>query len=225
MNALAAIAPIRVLLADGHGRSREAVSRAVARVPGTQLVGEAAGAEDAARQAVLLQPDVILVDVQHPGSTAVGLMRASCPDARIFVLAPFDQVDVLTEALRAGADGYFVKNLDDELLAHSVQRALDFGANGFNGRRGNGGSHHLRDERGERTGIAPGVPRAALSPREREILRRVALGESNKEIGRALGVAESTVKIHVQHILRKLKLSSRVQAAVYAAEHGLVERQ
>jgi two-component system nitrate/nitrite response regulator NarL len=115
-----------------------------------------------------------------------------------------------------------VKNLEDGLLVSSVQHALNGAV--VLAAAAHPDALHLRREDGARAAprLHGGAP---LSPREREILLGVARGESNKAIGRELGVAESTVKIHVQHILRKLKLTSRVQAAVYAAEHGLLPRE
>jgi two-component system nitrate/nitrite response regulator NarL len=121
------------------------------------------------------------------------------------------------KALRAGALGYLLKNIDSEFLVASLRRAAE-------------GESVISPEmtgklmREVRAGSSPAPANNALSPREREILRHLAKGASNKEIARALDVAESTVKIHVQHILRKLNLSSRVQAAVWAIEHGVAAK-
>jgi two-component system nitrate/nitrite response regulator NarL len=119
----------------------------------------------------------------------------------------------LIAAIRAGAAGYLLKNIDAEFLVSSVRRAA-------------AGQSVISAEMTDKlvTGVREGpqaVADGGLSPREKEILVQLARGDSNKEIARTLGVAESTVKIHVQHILRKLDLSSRVQAAVWAIEHGL----
>jgi two-component system nitrate/nitrite response regulator NarL len=131
----------------------------------------------------------------------------------------------LAAALRNGAQGYLLKTIDSEALAASIVRCMR-------------GESVVSPEMTAKLVAAfqslnapPAAPAAApetpadpivtLSPREKEILRHIARGASNKEIGRALDIAETTVKIHVQHILRKLNLSSRVQAAVYAAERGL----
>jgi two-component system nitrate/nitrite response regulator NarL len=130
-----------------------------------------------------------------------------------------ENAEDLLDSLRAGASGYLLKNIETETLLDSIRRAAD-------------GDSVISPQmtgklvRGlQAAGDAPlATEKDALSPREREILLHLAKGSSNKEIARNLDVAESTVKIHVQHILRKLNLSSRVQAAVYAIERGLAAR-
>jgi two-component system nitrate/nitrite response regulator NarL len=214
MNAVAEA--VRVYVVDDHASFRKVLSDAFAAVPGVEIVGANGDVSECIREVAALQPEVVLVDLHLPeraALTAVAAIRAACPDARILVLTLSEAADELSAALRAGADGYLVKNLEDALLVGAVRRAL-------NGAAVLAEAEHGDSLRLRATGRAP-LP-VPLSPREREILRRVAQGGSNKEIGRELGVAESTVKIHVQHILRKLKLTSRVQAAVYAAEHGLL---
>lgn len=207
---------VRVYVVDDHASFRRTLSHAFASVPGVEIVGANGDVAKCLREVAALQPEVVLVDLHLPeraALAAVSAIRAACPGARILVLALSEVADELSAALRAGADGYLVKNLEDALLVSTVRRALNGAA--VLAAAEHGDSFHLRSESGAH---AP----ASLSPREREILRRVAQGGSNKEIGRELGGAESTIKIHVQHILRKLKLTSRVQAAVYAAEHGLL---
>ena len=132
--------------------------------------------------------------------------------------AGIDGADDLAMALRAGARGYLLKNIDAAFLVTAIQRAA-------------AGESVMREAMTTklmqqfRAGAATPLPsdEARLTPREREILACLARGESNKEIARRLDLAESTVKIHVQNILKKLGLSSRVQAAVYAVEHGLTQ--
>jgi two-component system nitrate/nitrite response regulator NarL len=218
---------VRVFVVDDQAPFRSALVAALRGEQGLEVVGESGDAAECVRLAPSIRPDVILLDLEQPRAPildAVASLRRACPEARILVLTASEEADALSAALRAGADGYLVKNIEGALLLHTVRRALDGAAIlAAAAAAAHGEALHLRAENGERHRPVR-VPRAALSPREQEILRLVALGESNKEIGRALGVAESTVKIHVQHILRKLKLSSRVQAAVYAAEHGLVPK-
>lgn len=218
VNALAQA--VRVYVVDDQAAFRQVLSHAFADLPGVEIVGANGDVARSIREIAALKPEVVLVDLHLPeraALAAVAAIRAACPDARILMLTLSEVARELSAALRAGADGYLVKNLDDGLLFNAVRRLL------------NGVAVHAAAARGDSILVAAGgarVPQSAvvLSPREREILRRVAQGASNKEIGRELGVAESTVKIHVQHILRKLKLTSRVQAAVYAAEHGLLPR-
>jgi two-component system nitrate/nitrite response regulator NarL len=216
----------RLYMVDDHASFRRTFAVALRAVPGFDVVGETGDVGECIRAVAALQPEVVLVDLHLPERAAletVTAIRTACPDARILVLTLSEQAAELSAALHAGADGYLVKNLEDGLLVSSVQHALN-GAVVLAAAAAHAEALHLRREDGERTIHRPhgGVP---LSPREREILLRIARGESNKEVGRELGVAESTVKIHVQHILRKLKLTSRVQAAVYAAEHGLLPRE
>lgn len=132
------------------------------------------------------------------------------------MLSASDDTAAVAAGMRAGAAGYVLRGLDVELLAESLRRVGRSGKGNGNG-NGNGATGPTAGERGSSA--------AALSPRERETLCLVAEGWSNKEIARELRVAESTVKVHVQHILRKLKLTGRVQAAVFAAEIGLAPRR
>ena len=219
MNAVAEA--VRVYVVDGQASFRDVLSHAFAAAPGVEIVGATGDVGKCIREVAALQPEVVLVDLHLPERAAlavVSAIRAACPDARILVLALSEVADELSAALRAGADGYLVKNLEDALLVNSVRRVLN-GAAVLAAADGDS----LRLPRKGSARAAQRLPAPVLlSPREVEILRRVAQGGSNKEVGRKLGVAESTVKIHVQHILRKLKLTSRVQAAVYAAEHGLL---
>jgi two-component system nitrate/nitrite response regulator NarL len=206
---------VRVYVVDDHAPFRQVLSHAFAAVPGVEIVGATGDVSECIREITALQPEVVLVDLHLPeraALAAVSAIRASCPTARILVLALSEVADQLSAALRAGADGYVVKNLEDAQLVSSVRRAFN-------------GAAVLAATRADALQVGSAQPPVSLSPREREILRRVAQGGSNKEVARELGVAESTVKIHVQHILRKLKLASRVQAAVYAAQHGLLPRK
>jgi two-component system nitrate/nitrite response regulator NarL len=215
----------RLYVIDDHASFRRTLATALAAIPGLEVVGDTGDVAESMRAVAALQPEVILVDLRLPERAAleaIAAIRAACPTARILALTRSEEAAELSAALHAGADGYVVKNLEDGLLVSSVQHALNGAV--VLAAAAHPDALHLRREDGARAAprLHGGAP---LSPREREILLGVARGESNKAIGRELGVAESTVKIHVQHILRKLKLTSRVQAAVYAAEHGLLPRE
>jgi two-component system nitrate/nitrite response regulator NarL len=214
---------VRIMVIDDHTLFRRGVRALLSDEPGFELVGDAADAAEGAKLAAGTQPDVILLDLHMPGITgmeAIPVLREAAPAARIVMLTVSEDAEDLMACLRAGASGYLLKNVDAEFLVESIRRAA----------RGESSmSPHMTSKLVRELHAATKAPDAAcgkppLSPREQEILRLVATGSSNKEVARALGVAESTVKIHVQHILRKLGLSSRVQAAVYAAEHGLMPR-
>jgi two-component system nitrate/nitrite response regulator NarL len=177
-----------------------------------QVAGQAGDAGEAVRLAADLQPDVILLDNHLPGVTgiqALGGLREAAPQARILMLTVSEDAQDLQAALRGGAHGYLLKTMEGEQLAEAIRASMR-------------GHTAISPEMTGKLVAAFQNPAsdaesaAALSPREHDVLRQIALGASNKEIARTLDIAETTVKIHVQHILRKLGLTSRVQAAVYA---------
>ena len=210
---------IRIVVIDDHTLFRRGITALLSRVPGFEVVGEAADGFEGIRAVALHRPDVVLLDLHMPGISGVDAMHAilkEAPGTHIAMLTVSEEADDLMLALRAGALGYLLKNIESDFLVDSVRRAAD-------------GESVMSPEmtgkllREVRTAGAAAPP-PALSPREREILAFLARGASNKEIARDLEVAESTVKIHIQHILRKLDLTSRVQAAVWAVEHGIAAR-
>jgi two-component system nitrate/nitrite response regulator NarL len=215
--------PIRVLLVDDHALFRSGIRSLLQRHPEFQIVGEAADGMEAVKRAGQLKPDVVLLDLHMPGLSgreAARMIAEETPQSHVLMLTVSEEEDDLLETLRAGACGYLLKNIAAETLVAAVRSAAQ-------------GESVISPQmmgallKGVRSGAPKPPPAAApgeldkLTPREREILGFIALGHSNKEIARSLEVAESTVKIHVQNLLRKLKLSSRVQAAVYAVEHGI----
>ena len=222
-------APIRVLVVDDHTLFRRGLTALLAGDARFAVVGQAGDAGEAQRQAAALQPDVILLDNHLPGVNGVDALaglREVAPQARVLMLTVSEDERDLAAALRGGALGYLLKTADSDLLASAIERAMQ------------GASTISPEMTGKlvtafqtlHTGGDAAAPPAdadpihSLSPREQEILAHIARGASNKEIARALDIAETTVKIHVQHILRKLDLSSRVQVAVWAIEHGLAAR-
>lgn len=218
---------IRLLLVDDHSLFRRGLAALLADDPALQVAGQAADAGQAQRLAQELQPDLILLDNHLPGVRGVDAipgLREVAPKARIVVLTVSEDGDDLAAALQAGASGYLLKTIERDDLIGSIRRAM----------RGESVvSPEMTEKLIQAFRAASAVPVAAaqdvepeelhdaLSPRELEILREIAHGGSNKEIARTLGIAETTVKIHVQRILRKLNLTSRVQAAVYASGHGI----
>lgn len=213
-------APIRLLVVDDHPLFRRGVIALLSTQPHLLVVGEASDAGEALRRAVQLQPDVILLDHHLPGVCGVDALpglREAAPAARVLMLTVSEDADTLARALQRGAHGYLLKTGDSEVIVAAIERAL----------RGQSTvSMEMTDKLVSALQTqqppAPMPPAAApaadpleqLSPREREILREIAAGACNKDIARHLAIAETTVKTHVQHILRKLGLSSRVQAAV-----------
>ena len=214
--------PIRVLVVDDHTLFRRGLTALLAGDARFVVVGEAGDAGEAQRRAAELRPEVILLDNHLPGVSGVDALAGLhevAPAARVLMLTVSEDERDLAAALRGGAHGYLLKTADSELLASAIERA----ARGESTISPEMTGKLVSAFQATRPGVesAAAVPADAdpihsLSPREQEILGHIARGASNKEIARALDIAETTVKIHVQHILRKLKLVSRVQAAVYA---------
>ena len=216
------MAPLRILVVDDHTLFRRGLTALLMRDPSLVVVADAADAGEAQRRAQALQPDLILLDNHLPGVLgidALPALRQAAPQARILMLTVSEDAADLAAALRGGACGYLLKTMEGDALIRALRRAM------------RGESVVSEEMTGKlvaayRDAAAPAQappvsPLQRLSPRELEILRGIANGDSNKEIARALGIAETTVKIHVQHVLRKLDVGSRVQAAVLATNHGL----
>jgi two-component system nitrate/nitrite response regulator NarL len=215
--------PVRVLVVDDHTLFRRGLIALFAGDARFCVVAEAGDAGEAQRRAAEVQPDVILLDNHLPGVHGVDALaglREAAPHARVLMLTVSEDERDLAAALRGGARGYLLKTVDSDALTSAVLRAMT-------------GESVVSPEMTSKLvsafqSLPPGDatpaghaserdPIHSLSPREQQILAHIARGASNKEIARALDIAETTVKIHVQHILRKLNLNSRVQAAVYAA--------
>ena len=214
--------PISVFVIDDHTLFRRGLIALIAQDAGLRVVGEAGDAGEALRLVPALAPQVILLDNHLPGVLgvdAIAGLRVASPGSRVVMLTVSEDGQDLAAALRNGAQGYLLKTIDGDLLSEALRRAA----------RGEpvvspemmGKLVAAFQSQGAPEPQAPEpdeVPASPLSPREEEVLVQIARGASNKEIARTLDIAETTVKIHVQHILRKRGLSSRVQAAVYASE-------
>ncbi len=217
--------PIRVLIVDDHTLFRSGIKLLLERQSGFEVVGEAGDGLEGVKRAKQLKPDVVLLDLHMPGTSgleAISLLREDAPQAQVIMLTVSEDAEDLLEALRAGARGYLLKNIETDFLLDSIRRAAA-GESVMSSQM----TGKLADAmRTPQIGLAKAESNLGkLTPREREIIVMLASGASNKEIARTLDLAESTVKIHVQGILRKLNLVSRVQAAVYAVEHGLIVEQ
>lgn len=213
--------PIRVLIIDDHTLFRSGIKLLLQRQEGFEVVGEAGDGLEGVKRAKQLKPDVVLLDLHMPGTSgleAIPLLREEAPQTEVIMLTVSEDAEDLLDALRAGARGYLLKNIETDFLLESIRRAAA-GESVLSSQMAGRLADALRTVQKGVTGAA-GLEK--LSPRELEIIIMLARGASNKEIARNLNLAESTVKIHVQGILRKLNLASRVQAAVYAVEHGLV---
>jgi two-component system nitrate/nitrite response regulator NarL len=209
----------KILLVDDHALFRSGLRSLLQRQEDFEIVGEAADGLEGIKLVALLRPDVVLMDIDMPvmnGKEALSQILSSQPDLAVMMLTVSEDGNDLTECMRIGARGYLLKNINVDFLLDSIRRAVD-------------GDSVLSPEMTAKLVARLRSPESnkqsteieSLTPRERETLAWLAKGVSNKHIARGLDVAESTVKVHVQSILRKLNLSSRVQAAVYAVEHGL----
>ena len=209
----------KILLVDDHALFRSGLRSLLQRQEDFEIVGEAADGLEGIKLVALLRPDVVLMDLDMPvmnGKEALSQILSSQPDLAVMMLTVSEDGNDLTECMRIGARGYLLKNINVDFLLDSIRRAVD-------------GDSVLSPEMTAKLVARLRSPESnkqsteieSLTPRERETLAWLAKGVSNKHIARGLDVAESTVKVHVQSILRKLNLSSRVQAAVYAVEHGL----
>lgn len=213
--------PIRILVIDDHTLFRSGILLLLNRQEGFEIVGEAADGLEGVKLAKRVKPDVVLLDLHMPGISGlktIPLLMDECPETQIVMLTVSEDSEDLIEALRAGARGYLLKNIDTDFLVQSIRRAAS-GESVMSSQMTGKLADSLRTSTKPRAVVQDG---SRLTPREREILGLLARGASNKEIARSLELAESTVKIHVQAVLRKLNLATRVQAAVFAVEHGLV---
>jgi len=222
-----------VLLVDDQELVRAGFRIILQSEPGIEVVGEAANGADGIRLATELNPDVVCMDVQMPGMDGLAATRAIVAQAsvasRVLILTTFDRDDYLFDALSAGASGFLLKTASPENLVEAVQvlargdallspsvtrRVIEqFGA-------GTTPTGSIRT-----VAAAPGETALAdLTDRERGVLVLLAQGRSNAEIAAELFVGEATVKTHVSNVLSKLGVRDRIQAVVYAYEHGFVER-
>jgi two-component system nitrate/nitrite response regulator NarL len=217
-------APVRLLVVDDHTLFRRGLIALLSlHGEAVEVIGEAANADEAQRRASELQPDLVLLDNHLPGVRGIealpGLQQAA-PKARVLMLTVSEDEDDLAAALKAGASGYVLKTIEGDALVDAIRRCVG-GESVVSPELTSKLVGALRSASQPEAAAAPADPLSALSPREREIVRLVANGLSNKEIARSLAITEATVKIHVQHLLRKLNLKSRVQAAVFAAGCGI----
>jgi len=218
------VTPIRVLVVDDHTLFRRGLTALLSRDPRVQVVADAADAGEAQRRAHELQPDLILLDNHLPGVRGVDALAAlheTAPHARILMLTVSEDEADLIAALRNGAAGYLLKTIEGDALISAIERAVKGESVIATEMTSKMVAAYLGSTPGTgATPLAQPSILATLSSREREILRGIAHGASNKEIGRELGIAETTVKVHVQNVLRKLNVSTRVHAAVIATEIG-----
>jgi NarL family two-component system response regulator LiaR len=209
---------IRVLIADDHPIVREGLQALITTEPGMEVVGEAVDGEDAVLKARALQPDVILLDLSMPrknGIQATEEIKRENGAARILILTSFAEDQQLFPAIKAGAQGYMLKDASPQELLQAIRDVC----------RGGSALHPTVAHKLIRElNRPPSLPSAedALTEQEVKVLTLVARGLSNQEIGEQLAVSERTARTHVSNILSKLRLTNRTQAALYAIRQGLV---
>lgn len=217
MKAAGGSASIRVAVADDHPLYRDALRTMVQSLPGMEFVAEASDGDSAVELVRRLQPDVLLLDLEMPGGGGLSALRAINADGaptRVLVVTMHEDEISLSAAMAAGARGYVSKSADRNELAHAIA-ACAAGGVVFGSRV----SSRVADLLG---GQSDAAARAfpSLTPREREVLERLALGESNAAIARALGLSLKTVRNHVSIILSKLAVVDRTAAMLLAREAG-----
>ena len=208
---------IRLLIVDDHAVVRAGL-RSMVQGTDVEVAAEAANGAEALQMAIEVRPDLVLLDVRMPesdGIACLGRIRAELPDLPVLMFSAYDNPTYVARAVALGAAGYLVKTATKEELLSAIRTTAA------------GESIWTREELRRVTG-ALSTPRVAvdlevpLTRRESEVLKQLALGLSNKEIAQALSISYETVKEHVQHILRKVGVSDRTQAAVWAVRKGLV---
>lgn len=210
---------IRVLLADDQRLMREGMRTLLSLEPDLQVVGEATDGQEALQAALELRPDVVLMDIRMPGMNGVeatAKIRAALPETRVLILTTFDDDAMVIDALQEGAAGYLTKDLSAEEIADAIRKVC------------RGGvvmpppiAAKVVAELARRPVRAGGEAPQMLTERERDVLRLLGAGYSNREIGELLHITEGTAKNHVSSVIEKLGLRDRTQAALWAVRHGL----
>ena len=207
----------RILIIDDHPLFRKGVSQLIAMAPHLQLVGEASSGEDGVSKARDLDPDLILLDLHMKDMNGIGTLRAirdAGLECRVVILTVSDSAEDLVTAIRSGADGYLLKDMEPEDLLAAIDQTLN--GSTVIGERLNGLlARAIREE-----ATTSQRDHAALTRREQEILDGLVQGRSNKLIARSLDITEATVKVHVKNLLKKLGFRSRLEAAVWAVGRG-----
>lgn len=208
---------INIALIDDHTLFRSGIKALLSRQTEFSIVGEASDGFSGVKLVEQTRPDVVLLDLNMPqmnGRDALAQILSSRPEQKVIMLTVSEDSEDLTECIRLGASGFLLKNINANYLIESIKKVVN-GDNAYSPEM---------TARLVQSLIRPAQAESALSqltPRELETLGHLAAGYSNKAIAKNLNLAESTIKVHVQNILRKLELGSRVQAAVYAVQHNL----
>ena len=224
--------PIQLLVVDDHPLFRRGLIALLSQDDRFEIVGEAGDVGEALRMLAKMPPDLLLLDNHLPGVKgvdAIASLKSDRPNLRILMLTVSEDEEDLSMALQSGADGYLLKTSESDQLCNALVKVHE-GHSVISPSMLNklvSTMRHPANPTADAVGIMSFSKAAAiqsldkLSPREKDIFLLIAKSLSNKQIARDLDIAETTVKIHIQHIFKKLDLTSRVQIAVFAATHGL----
>ncbi|MFL0572068.1 response regulator [Priestia megaterium] len=209
---------IKILIADDHHVVRKGLVFFLQTQPDLEIVGEASNGEEALKLAISLEPHIVLMDLSMPvldGIEATKELKKQAPHIQVMILTSFSDQDHVIPALEAGASGYQLKESDPDELVAAIRKLM----NGENQLHPKVTTHLL-------TRLTKSSEKKVnftdhLTKREKDVLKEIAKGKSNKEIGSSLHITEKTVKTHVSNILSKLGVQDRTQAALYAVQHGI----
>ncbi|CAH0244025.1 MULTISPECIES: response regulator [Priestia] len=209
---------IKILIADDHHVVRKGLVFFLQTQPDLEIVGEASNGEEAVKLATSLEPHIVLMDLSMPlldGIEATKELKKQAPHVQVMILTSFSDQDHVIPALEAGASGYQLKESDPDELVSAIRKLM----NGENQLHPKVTTHLL-------TRLTKSSEKKVnfidhLTKREKDVLKEIAKGKSNKEIGASLHITEKTVKTHVSNILSKLGVQDRTQAALYAVQHGI----
>lgn len=209
--------PISIVIVDDHSVVRAGLV-SLLKGKDIEVIGEASSGQEAVARTVELKPDAVLMDIRMvdgDGLSALQELRQVAPDTRVVMLSTYDNPTYIARSLALGADDYVLKGSPREEIVKAIENAV----NGGNP-RGESLATNLKEMMAKRE--LPEDKSIPLTKREMQVLRHLALGLSNREIGQSLGISVETVKEHVQNVLRKLKVTDRTQAAVWAVKQGIV---
>jgi DNA-binding NarL/FixJ family response regulator len=213
-------APARMIIADDHELARAGLRNMLESDRGLTLVGEAANGREAVALCQELQPDLALLDVRMPemdGLAAAQAIRQASPQTRVLFMTTHENPDYLLAALKVGAAGYVLKDVTRHDLLSTIRRVLR-GESVLSNEIATRALHRLVGQSTSPSAVLP----ERLTPREREVLEQIVEGQTNRQIAQQLSLSVGTVKIHVEHIIAKLGVADRTQAAVRAVESGLL---
>jgi len=218
---------MKVLLVDDHPVVREGLRTMLGTAPDIEVVAEASDGFEAIEKAKEHQPDVVLMDLRMPnldGLEATRRIKSQFPSTAVIVLTVYDNDAYVVDAVRAGAGGYVLKDASKDLLVHTI-RAVSSGATLIRTNLLHRAISPFVASKngGQKSGISTIEGLEVLTPREQEVLKLVAAGRTNKDIGKELSIAEDTVKKHMQNIIAKLNASGRTEAAMKATRAGIIK--